>query len=1157
MIEDADPRLTSENNTNELPDTHEQSLQREGSDNGDVHRSSNHSFGREVPPPPPNDEREIPIAAPKSTGNPLKDMLNAQIRSRSSMPQPSEDADYDDDGNRSRVSFAPSLPVPKPQGAPVNSPIPPTDEEEEAEEDDLFATQDDPYSLFGTTSRVTSQKFNNPKAERDSLADLFGDVRERSDSMDSLFGTGSSRLSKDTGVAGLGAIGKRTSVFGADDDKLFDEVPETKPSVKAIPTIIVPKPESKPDTVSRSQDDGGLDENDLKSSSDASRKQTVKSMGAQDLFGSEGLFGGIGDTDDLFATAKTKDSIAVKAATSSKFSSLFGDDDDDDDSSALFASKKPVMAAKASTAAATSIASKPVATTKGVGSSSLFGEDDNDDSDLFGGTKAKPVVAVKSASVPAATTTAAPRPAAMKKASSIFDDDDDDDDDDLLFSKSKTAAPVAVVTSTASLVNKASTAAESKPALVNAPSAKRSSIFDEDDEEDSLFRPSAKTAPIAVSPAVPVALDQKKTVASKSIFGDDDDDVPVVTKAAVVPILPATSPLPSKVTQIFDDAPEAVESSASSKVGIKLPIPSVGRADQSNNSDIGDTGVAKLPINNTSVGRASFVLPVPARRPVDDESDEDDDNEWKDDDDLPKKPIAKASVDPVLPIMSATEDAASIAASALRKDAFLDSDVASVGNVRPTILPVDSSNTASTAFSSDDNATSTTVAPAVTANKVSGGLAARMVGLDASKIVMPGQAPPPKVSAKASSLFGDEDEDLGSSLFRPANSSAQSANANMNRATVNKNVRKAPKKKLFSLDDDDDDPLFGSSSTMKASSVTQNSSGNGSSKKRDLFGDDSDDFSLPGKTLSKSSATVPSSSNLSASNDAIATIGANSTVAPATVVDIPVVSVSPTRGLFEADNERDSLFSSKLPISSVSKVVDPSSSSAPSNVKRSALLDDDDENEDGALFTTRAKLNAAATSLAPSVVKFAAPDVMAIAETAPKKSVFADLEESNDLFASRRPVSEKIVPAVLPQSMPDTSDIPTLQEATKKSSANSNKGLFGDDDDDLLFGSKEKPAPSAALPTTTKASVSSVAKKSSIFGDDDDDDDALLFSNAKKTASPIPAASISTSIKPAPASLKKQTSLFGDDDDDPLFGGGSSKKQTGSTAPKSKSLFDD
>jgi hypothetical protein len=86
-----------------------------------------------------------------STGNPLKDMLNAQIRSRQG------GASVPDQPNESN-QFTPPVIVSPVASSIVSKPPPPPEEDDDVEDEDMFSTRDDPYSLFGAPSRVTSQR---------------------------------------------------------------------------------------------------------------------------------------------------------------------------------------------------------------------------------------------------------------------------------------------------------------------------------------------------------------------------------------------------------------------------------------------------------------------------------------------------------------------------------------------------------------------------------------------------------------------------------------------------------------------------------------------------------------------------------------------------------------------------------------------------------------------------------------------------------------------------------------------------------------------------------------------------------------------------------------------------------------------------------------
>jgi hypothetical protein len=99
-----------------------------------------------------DDEEEEKPSAPKSTGNSLKDMLHAQIRNRQGGAEESKDRNTNEESSAS-ASARKSISLPTQPVFP-QSRVEKEEEEEEGEEedpnDDLFSTQDDPYSLFGS-----------------------------------------------------------------------------------------------------------------------------------------------------------------------------------------------------------------------------------------------------------------------------------------------------------------------------------------------------------------------------------------------------------------------------------------------------------------------------------------------------------------------------------------------------------------------------------------------------------------------------------------------------------------------------------------------------------------------------------------------------------------------------------------------------------------------------------------------------------------------------------------------------------------------------------------------------------------------------------------------------------------------------------------------
>jgi hypothetical protein len=632
------------------------------------------------------------------------------------------------------------------------------------------------------------------------------------------------------------------------------------------------------------------------------------------------------------------------------------------------------------------------------------------------------------------------------------------------------------------------------------------------------------------------------------VFDDDSDDnkeddflsrKPAAISKISAPIVVA---FPTEVASPLDDVVEENAGYRSSTIG--------------NSSDVAShtASVTRLP------GAVALPIPLPPSILATHVSDSEEDEE--------KEPVRSIAVN------SNVNSAAS--AAPLKRDAVVDdatttapppsATTASDATATIAAAAVVTSTIASTPSNIDSNSYGSSNAgssASETNGKVSGGIMSRISGLDPSKIVLPGQSVPAKArpAAPTSSLFGDDHDDnpLGSVSGSSA-SKGSLFNANMNRATVAKNSRKAPTKKKSLFDDDDDDDNSGlfASAVKSATAKSSSHSINGN-----LFDDDDDAFlqssvkpaavpisaaSITPATNSKPNISSPNksifaedSSQLSISSIVAPTVG--STVNSSTSATNPISPVS----------EKSTVLSSA--ITSAAAVQAQVVGIAP----KASVFGDDDDNEGDSLFggftTSTFSAPVAKPTITPSAVgttKFAAPDPLAIAGTAPKKSVFEESEPSDDLFASRQRSSMKIAPAVVPANIPDTSDIPVLSNDTKRSG---NTSLFGDDEDDDLLLTKK---PIAIVPSSVRSTIAPTktnSAKALSFVDDDDDDPLFGGSGARLkpagAVSPTPVAARTSPVPPT--SLKKQRSLFGDDDDDPLaaLGGGNSSSST------KKSLFDD
>eukprot|EP01038_Epipyxis_sp_PR26KG_P013307 gene13307-17829_t len=499
-----------------------------------------HPSGRPAPPPP--------------SGS-IKDMLNAQISARTG-------------GSVSDGTETTNNNVSSPN-KPINSKSIDEEDPDEAEEDgDLFATQDDPYSLFGggNTSFRASISINKKSNARDALKDLFGDAIMKNDSSDTFSTSGSKRRTSFSSLFGDG-----------NDDSLFDDVTETKPAV--ITPVInnnnkveeEPKPVLPPKTVTN---DLFGDESiviDRKSVSvnkpaDTSSKSTMRKMDASELFGS-GLFDDDEDDKDILSNSKKSvdkslldnsnnsnnntatisiSTTATKSANtnidrSSRFASLFGDDNDDNP---LFGEEVSFVSKNNKSAAAKpSIASTNA---KKANLSSLFGDDD-DVLFLSKPNAIKPDNSISNNQKPNVdkvepTKQIIPNKA---KASSLFDDDDGNDS---FLSKKE----VVNVTTTAAISvptrivesKPSTTATSSSTAPMSSSVTSKKSIFDDDDDDEIVKAPASKSVSTTKAEPIPSKLTSTTTGSSakkKSIFDDDDDDAPVIKTSSTAAITTSSS----------------------------------------------------------------------------------------------------------------------------------------------------------------------------------------------------------------------------------------------------------------------------------------------------------------------------------------------------------------------------------------------------------------------------------------------------------------------------------------------------------------------------------------------------------------------------------------------------------------------------------------
>jgi hypothetical protein len=623
--------------------------------------------------------------------------------------------------------------------------------------------------------------------------------------------------------------------------------------------------------------------------------------------------------------------------------------------------------------------------------------------------------------------------------------------------------------------------ASSKPKVSQPPKASKPAKSDlfggDDDDDDSLFgAPKKSAAPAAKPETKPViaTTTAKKPVAS-DLFGDDDDDDDLFGSKTKPKVAPGATNVknPSPL-----DEPEA-----------EAPRPK---------------SAAMAGAQASAFALAAAAMP---RRPP---SDDDDD----DDEDIPKaKPVVVAKAAPV-------------ASKSTKSDLFGgdDDDDSLFGapkNSAPVTTTVPKPETKPEPIPETKSDPTTTPPPAVatpvsdsseastlaTKRPVSNKLASRMSGLDPSKIIMPGMAPPPKF--KKSTPVAEDYEANDTPTEAPlgkakrtgvVTEAGEMVNVTMDRATVKKTgkSRKAPSRKKPAIDgdtvvplvsaEDDDGERLDPVEPVQTAPVAKTDS----FKAKGLFGDDDDlpvskpvavAVAVPAKV---EPAKVASNAGLFGDDD--------SSLLESPKKSIPTKPDVSKAGLFGDDEAPLS-----IPVASAQAA---KSDPLKASVKGGLFGDDADE----------------PLALAPKPAAVKSEPVKTVAKAS---ALFGD--DDDGLFSAST------------TTKPVTQSKPVV---TKPAAAT--KGLFGDDDDGL-FGSsslsqKSTAKPAAAAPVTTKP----VAK--SLFGDDDDG----LFGSSASSSKPA---------TKAPAAAKA-SSLFGDDDDD-LFGGAKKSKPSGASNAKARGLFDD
>jgi hypothetical protein len=460
--------------------------------------------------------------------------------------------------------------------------------------------------------------------------------------------------------------------------------------------------------------------------------------------------------------------------------------DDDDEGADPFGLAKPAAAAAkpASTVtAAPAPTSAPVPAAKPAAKKSIFDDDSDEGDSLF--SKPAPKSAATTSAAPASAKTAA-------KASSLFDADSDDDG--LFGSKPKPAtAPAASTAPASAAVSAVAPTATTAPAAAGTippnPNARRS-VFDDDDDDDGedLFaakKPAPAPAPAPASTATATAAPQQ------------DEDVPPPPPKRDLPI-----PLPPTRRPAEESDSDGDGSGDDLFGGSKKAAPAAAPAPASVNADktsVTDESAAKTPEAAPAAGhvgvRMGVALPMPFKRPPVEEDSSESDN----DSPMPAKPSAASA--PV-----------------------------------PTPAPAVTVSAPEPELEEEPKSPLPQVAsPTATANKrLSGGLASIMAGMDPSKIMMPGMAPPkfskPAVSEEEahSSAAEAQGESTRSDAAPALNPDGTLASAAISRATTKQ--KRAPTKKSFTANGDS---ALDSAAPLAAKPAVS---------KSDLFGDDSSDL---------------------------------------------------------------------------------------------------------------------------------------------------------------------------------------------------------------------------------------------------------------------------------------------------------------------------
>ncbi len=930
-------------------------------------------------------------------GGSLKDLLAMQIRARggpelTAQPPAAQDVRADRDA---------AHPVPKPT---VPSLIPKNlENEEEDEDEDMFATQDDPYSLFVSRSSRMS-KHVSEKVTRDSLSDLFGSSK-RSDSFSS---TDSSLF----GAPARASKAKRSSFSGlfgdANDDSLFDDVSAAAPikeSAKhAASDLFVSKEIAQSEksaasiTVAAAEVPGAAAPETKKDS------KSLRKIGTPELFGSGGLFG---DNDDdgvgghLFAAPKTKTqpiAFAAPAITAqgrtTKVSLLFDEDEDEDDSASLFGgkSKPAIVPAKSSAASAVSSSNQPAREPDPV-------------------TKTAPItVAAKAAEVQAEKPKA--KITASTKLTYFFDIEEADDGEDIFSTAKPATKPVPAATKAA---------------------VKSKSLFDDDDDDDGdLFG----SKPAIVKPAA--AMSKPK---ASSLFDEDNEDnvfgVPQpLTAAPIVQLPPATQPLSvieprltsfkpasQQKYSVFDDAsekdmederlfdakpPAAIATSSSSaeknevkeSVCVEINIDNSSAGAKLSESSLAApaevtalTAAAKAEPSPSTIAVSSFSFPVPDKK---------------------ISPLVPAAKEPVETAVSAVDESPLVTATPV-----------------PSPAPA--------------------VAPAVASvGKMSSGLASRLMKLDTSQLVFPGQAPPVRAAPKRIVADEESPEPAASAPIQ-----SEVSNANLSRATVAGKTRRVPTKKAFSASKENSSLL---STPAPAPSSSQ------------LF-----DLPAPRSAAEKSKAKPSLAPALFGDDDNTLFASKPTAAVAAAPTSAPPGAPKTSKGLFGDDSDQEALFT-------------PTTAAMVSNRLSPAVpVPAIDVHPPVAVAAAAAPIQQAAAAAAAAAAAVimpkkrtgglfgdddndalpvrSAPAVNTSASTSKKSlsSLFGDDDDdSGGLFGPSKPAKSAAL------------SVSTLRS---KVAVKNTSDLFGDDDGDSLFVS-----PKAATAAAKPAAI----KKSNLFGDDDE-----------------------------------------------------------------------